>query len=47
VWFVVIAGLGAWQISHRPEILAAFNPIYGFQFLRHAGLLEALLVLVR
>ena len=45
VWFVVIAGLGAWQISLRPEILAAFNPIYGFEFLRHAGLLEALLVL--
>ena len=45
VWFVVIAGLGAWQISLRPEILAAFNPTYGLEFLRHAGLLEALLVL--
>ena len=45
VWFVVIAGLGAWQISLRPEILAAFNPIYGFEFLRHVGLFEALLVL--
>lgn len=45
VWFAVIAGLGAWQISLRPEILAAFNPIYGFEFLGHAGLFEALLVL--
>ncbi len=45
IWFVVIAGLGAWQISLRPEILAAFNPIYGFKYLWQAGLLEALLVL--
>jgi KUP system potassium uptake protein len=27
------------------EILSAFNPIYGLKFLRHGGLLEALLVL--
>jgi KUP system potassium uptake protein len=45
IWFVVIAGLGTWQIALRPEILAAFNPIYGFAFLRHVGLFEALLVL--
>ncbi len=45
VWFVVIAGLGGWQIRHHPEILAAFNPVYGLEFLRHAGLFEALLVL--
>jgi KUP system potassium uptake protein len=45
VWFVVIAGLGAWQIEHHPEILAAFNPIHGLEFLRHAGLFDALLIL--
>ncbi len=45
VWFVVIAGLGAWQIGHHPAILAAFNPIYGLEFLRHASLFDALLIL--
>jgi len=45
VWFVVIAGLGVWQIGLRPQILAAFNPIYGFAFLRHAGAFDTLLVL--
>jgi KUP system potassium uptake protein len=45
VWFVVIAGLGVWQIGIRPQILAAFNPIYGFAFLRHAGAFDTLVVL--
>jgi KUP system potassium uptake protein len=45
VWFVVIAGLGAWQIGNHPEIFAAFNPVYGLQFLGHASLFDALLVL--
>jgi KUP system potassium uptake protein len=45
VWFVVIAALGVYQIQQHPDILAAFNPIYGLSFLRHAGLFEALLVL--
>jgi len=45
VWFVVIAVLGAWQIERHPEILAAFNPVLGFSFLRHAGLFDALLIL--
>jgi KUP system potassium uptake protein len=45
VWFVVIAGLGGWQIGHHPAILAAFNPIYGLEFLRHASLFDALLIL--
>ena len=45
VWFAVIAGLGVLQIGLRPEILAAFNPIYGFAFLRHVGLFEAHVVL--
>jgi KUP system potassium uptake protein len=45
VWFVVLAVLGAWQIEERPEILAAFNPVYGLDFLRHAGFFDALLIL--
>jgi KUP system potassium uptake protein len=45
VWFVVIAALGAWQIGRRPEILAAFNPVYGFAFLQHAGLFNSLVAL--
>jgi KUP system potassium uptake protein len=45
VWFVVIAGLGGWQIGHHPAILAAFNPLYGLEFLRRAGWFEALLIL--
>ena len=45
VWFAVIAILGAWQIAGHPEIFAAFNPIYGLQFLRHASVFRALLVI--
>ncbi len=45
VWFVVIAALGAWQIGLRPEILAAFNPLYGFAFLQQVGALRALIAL--
>ena len=45
VWFAVIAVLGAWQIEQHPKILAAFNPVYGLNFLRHAGLFDMLLVL--
>jgi len=45
IWFVVIAALGAWQIEHHPEVLAAFNPILGLEYLRHAGLFDALLIL--
>ena len=45
IWFVVIAFLGAWQIEQHPEVLAAFNPIYGLDFLRHAGRFDALLIL--
>jgi len=45
IWFVVIALLGAWQIELRPDVLAAFNPILGLEYLRHAGLFDALLIL--
>ena len=45
IWFVVIAILGARQIEHHPDVLAAFNPILGLEYLRHAGLFDALLIL--
>jgi len=44
-WFLVIAGLGLDQLRHHPEILAAFNPMYGLRFLARAGAYEALVVL--
>jgi len=45
VWFVAIAWLGLLQIAGHLEVLAAFNPIYGLEFLRKVGLFESLLVL--
>ena len=33
------------QIAHQPEILAAFNPLYGLSYLHRAGLFDALLIL--
>ena len=45
LWFVAIAGLGARQIVLHPDILAAFNPLYGLQFLHRAGLFDTLLIL--
>ena len=45
VWFVAIAAFGLMWIEHRPEILAAINPLHGLRFLFHAGGYEALLLL--
>ena len=45
IWFVVIAILGARQIMHHPEVLAAFNPVLGLKYLQHVGLFDALLIL--
>jgi KUP system potassium uptake protein len=45
VWFAAIAVLGVVQIQHHPDILAAFNPIYGLTFLHRAGLFDTLLIL--
>jgi KUP system potassium uptake protein len=44
-WFVAIAVLGLRQIGNHPEVLAAFNPLYGLWFLHRVGLFDALLVL--
>ena len=45
VWFVVIAGFGLTEILRTPEILAAFNPVYGLGFLGRSGPREAMLIL--
>ncbi|MEW5702113.1 MAG: potassium transporter Kup [Candidatus Zixiibacteriota bacterium] len=36
-WFCVIMLLGLPSIVQRPEVLMAFSPIYGFEFLRASG----------
>jgi len=35
VWFVVIGLMGVYQIVNAPQILAAFNPMYAFNFMLH------------
>jgi KUP system potassium uptake protein len=37
LWFVTMGGIGAWQLAHDPEILLAFNPLYGVDFLLEHG----------
>ena len=39
VWFVVLAIAGVVQIAADPEILAAFNPVYGVRFLAGHGVI--------
>ncbi|MDB6170148.1 MAG: potassium transporter [Verrucomicrobia bacterium] len=51
VWFIVLAGLGIWQIAQYPTILRALNPAYGLKLLgRHpleiAGLLGAVVLAI-
>lgn len=36
-WFIVLAVLGIANLRHEPGILAAFNPIYGWNFLWNGG----------
>lgn len=38
LWFLAISLLGVQQIIRAPEVLAAVNPIYGFQFFMINGL---------
>jgi KUP system potassium uptake protein len=39
VWFVAIAGAGLPQIMRTPEVLLAFNPLYGVDFLLTHGVI--------
>ena len=44
LWFTVLASLGAWAIRLEPGVLAAFNPLWGVQFLfNHQALAFAVL----
>ncbi len=45
VWFAAISVLGVRQIELHPEILSAFNPVYGFTFLQQTEAHQALLTL--
>ncbi len=45
VWFAAISVLGIRQIALHPEILSAFNPIYGLAFLHQTAAYQALLTL--
>lgn len=45
VWFATLALLGTAAIAREPQILAAFNPAYGVDFLFRAGLPKAALIL--
>ena len=45
IWFVAIAILGARQIFLHPDILLAFNPLYGLTFLGRMGFFNSLLIL--
>ena len=45
IWFVAIAALGIVQIERHPDILLAFDPLYGLAYLHRAGLFDTLLIL--
>jgi KUP system potassium uptake protein len=36
-WFVTIGALGAYQIAHHPEVLAAINPLHGVRYFAAHG----------
>lgn len=42
LWFVVIAVFGARQIFMHPDILNAFNPLYGIRFLQNASIYKSM-----
>jgi KUP system potassium uptake protein len=44
LWFVVISVLGLAAIIHHPGVLAALNPLYAVNFLRHAGAVDVLVL---
>ncbi len=45
LWFAAVAAMGFAAIAANPQILAAFNPLYGVAFLGRAHFLEALLLI--
>lgn len=45
LWFAAIAVLGGAAIAAHPQILAAFNPLYGLAWLAHVDLHDGVLML--
>lgn len=37
LWFLTLTGLGVWHILREPQVLAAINPIYAFDFFAQNG----------
>ncbi|CAG8565674.1 6782_t:CDS:2 [Diversispora eburnea] len=37
LWFISLATIGIWNISHDPSILKAFNPYYAFEYFIRNG----------
>ena len=37
VWFLALAAVGAWNILDAPEVLKAFNPLWGIRFFAEHG----------
>lgn len=44
LWFLVLGGLGAWRIAQYPQVLAALNPWWAWQFIAQAPLQVYLLL---
>jgi KUP system potassium uptake protein len=44
LWFIVISLLGVVAIAHHPRVLAAIDPLYAINFLRHAGRVDILVL---
>jgi len=39
LWFLMLAGMGAWHIVENPQVLFAFNPVWAVSFLlAHSGI---------
>ena len=44
VWFISLTLIGITGISYNPQIISAINPIHGFNFLTHNGLIAFLVL---
>ncbi|MBC8012719.1 MAG: potassium transporter Kup [Methyloceanibacter sp.] len=37
LWFILLAGMGLWQLTAYPQVLSAINPIYAGEFIMRHG----------
>jgi KUP system potassium uptake protein len=44
IWFIVMAAMGIWHLAQDTSVLASFNPVYSFIFLRDHGLVAFIVV---